>query len=654
MKNSKASSVVCAFRPTFVKWFVSGFIRTLVNRFVALTLATAQIAFAMPLDVLAQATRKSDPATSPSPRKIVANRKVPLVRPPDLTVHFGDEPSTIELMRARVLPEPMRPTSSPSLSDNRAVAQALESYAGVGITNGGVDQLEAFVTSHRSSPWRATLLANLGTIRQDEGYVLSRSSILGGSLGMARYGTDGYSRAVADYAIGERLKQAALFGQEPVLTTRLKELEGRTVRGTAVNRVTSAREALWFLTHAHDQAILSGPEALKAIVRERHPSDTKALGMITGYHPPHEGTSLSELRDLGQRAGLDLEMRFVASVEDVPVFSVVHLKSDHYAMLLARRDNGYVLKDSALGGGLFMSKAALQDEASGYVLLPVTPSQPIGRTVTVDEGQAVFGHCTPGEPFNNEPCIGCWNLPASGPPPPPPPPPGCGAGMPMYRLHPLTAAVLVSDMPLSCTPPRGPSTSFRLRYNQRANWLGQTPDFSHLGPGWRHDWISYVVDNNSSVSPPYTWINVLLRGEGTGQYNSYTGSTHWKTRATLVEVSHDPARYERTLADGTVEVYAFPDRGPSVANRRVFLTELIDPQGQSLTFTYDENIRLVAVTDAIGQVTTLDYDDEVDPLRITSVTDPFERTASMTYDSAGRLQSITDVIGMTSRFAFTR
>jgi RHS repeat-associated protein len=72
-----------------------------------------------------------------------------------------------------------------------------------------------------------------------------------------------------------------------------------------------------------------------------------------------------------------------------------------------------------------------------------------------------------------------------------------------------------------------------------------------------------------------------------------------------------------------------------------------------LTFTYDSSFRLVAVTDALGQVTTLDYLDPLDPLRLTKVTDPFARYATLTYDAGGRLASITDVVGLTSSFVYS-
>ena len=69
-------------------------------------------------------------------------------------------------------------------------------------------------------------------------------------------------------------------------------------------------------------------------------------------------------------------------------------------------------------------------------------------------------------------------------------------------------------------------------------------------------------------------------------------------------------------------------------------------------FTYDTTLRLVAVTDAIGLVTTLSYDLPADATKITKVTDPYGRFAALTYNDAGELASITDVIGMTSSFAY--
>lgn len=84
----------------------------------------------------------------------------------------------------------------------------------------------------------------------------------------------------------------------------------------------------------------------------------------------------------------------------------------------------------------------------------------------------------------------------------------------------------------------------------------------------------------------------------------------------------------------------------------MFRTGVTDPQGLTQTFTYDSQFRLAAVTDAIGQVTTLEYANTADPLKITKITDPFGRTAQFGYNAAGQLSSITDAVGMTSTFAY--
>jgi YD repeat-containing protein len=73
-----------------------------------------------------------------------------------------------------------------------------------------------------------------------------------------------------------------------------------------------------------------------------------------------------------------------------------------------------------------------------------------------------------------------------------------------------------------------------------------------------------------------------------------------------------------------------------------------DPAGAKLTFTYDEELRLVAITEAIGQVTTLSYESAYDPLKITKVTEPFGCFARFDYDAAGTLIRITDMMGLAS------
>jgi YD repeat-containing protein len=143
------------------------------------------------------------------------------------------------------------------------------------------------------------------------------------------------------------------------------------------------------------------------------------------------------------------------------------------------------------------------------------------------------------------------------------------------------------------------------------------------------------------------------RDADAGGFEGYfsIAQSHPLSRAKVTRVSDDPPRYERALPDGTIEVFTQPDRAAIEYNRRVFLTEIIDPQGHSLTYTYDSSLRLVAITDALGQVTTMAYE-HGNPLLLTKVTDPFGRFATIGYDSNGRIQSLTDVANLTSTFVY--
>jgi RHS repeat-associated protein len=129
--------------------------------------------------------------------------------------------------------------------------------------------------------------------------------------------------------------------------------------------------------------------------------------------------------------------------------------------------------------------------------------------------------------------------------------------------------------------------------------------------------------------------------------------------------------FVRNLPDGSAERFTLPLPG-LVIGQQYFMTEVDDPQGNAAKIGYDGSMRIVSVTDAIGQVTTLCYSDSyltqpkqcrqppassapTSKLQVTQVTDPFGRSAYFGYDSTtGHLTSITDVLGIASSFGYTQ
>ena len=589
--------------------------------------------------------------------KVKVNRTVPKVTPPNIDPMFGMNVTTAALMKARVFPEQLIPTSEPTPEDNAALARTLERIA-IAIPQRRGAIIDEYIQDRPTSPWRASLLAAAGTLYAREGYFSRAQAYWTQAWELSRDIDDKKVRVLADYALGESIEQMVKFGQVAKLEARLKESEGREFRGAAGTKVSNGWQGLGMLQNKHHMAVFSGPEALKMYLTVR-PIDNleSAVRAIAKYHASTEGTSMTELRDLASSVGLKLSMWRASSIEAFPIPSVVHLRSQHFTAVVEYKDGRYRLRDPGLGGDLWLTEDALRDESTGFVL---AASRPVGeewRAASDGEGRSAVGHCTPGIPkVSDPPCPFCGGGgPGSGGPPPTllsgAPPSNPDHGMPYYGFHPSAAGLVIEDKPLGYSPPLGPAMSLHLMYNHRNYKTPNTFGYGNVGPLWTFNSLSYVTDNISSPTPPYDSQTVYLRGHGAEVYSSFDVYSTI-SGAELVQVSNDPPRYERRMRDGSVEVFTLPDRAASLASRRIFLTEAIDPQGHTIEYTYDSSFRLIAITDAIGQVTELEYENVSDPDLLTKVTDPFGRSATLGYDADGRLNSITDVAGMTSTFSY--
>jgi RHS repeat-associated protein len=81
----------------------------------------------------------------------------------------------------------------------------------------------------------------------------------------------------------------------------------------------------------------------------------------------------------------------------------------------------------------------------------------------------------------------------------------------------------------------------------------------------------------------------------------------------------------------------------------MYLSSQEDEYGNAVTYERDENGRLLSMTDANGNTTTVTYDDDG---HVTQIEDAFGRILSYTYDEAGRLASQTDISGQTTTYTY--
>jgi RHS repeat-associated protein len=609
----------------------------------------------------------SEPAQGPPAARVTPNRTVPQVAPPKTALESSASPTAQEVFRAQVFAEPLVPIGGePSPAENAALAAALLGYA----KRSGSDDfssLTGFLATHPTSPWRAALLTDLGLEYYNTAHYSLALDAWEKAWPLAKDAMDRKGKAIADRVAGELASMYARLGRMTELEALLKSVAGRAFVGAATEKITGAREGLWMMQNRPEVSFKCGPYALQRILASDSSllasSFTNARAEITSAASTQKGMSLPQVAELSKKIGLNYQMAFRGTLtpslslsdgeraaegrvrSDFIVPSVVHWKVGHYAAMVRQEGDRYLLEDPTFGNAVWATRQTLEAETSGYFLILPGELPPGWRSVDAKEGASVWGKGTTAN--NDDRDNGCDDEQAQ----------VCRAtedcpGMAASSVHLMLVSLNIKDTPVGYSPPVGPPVKFTVRYNQREAYQPANFTYSNFGSKWTCDWISYITDNPSNLLAD---VNYFIRGGGTRTFTGFDTNTQ-----TFAFQQYDQtqlkrtgsASYEMLSPDGSKKVFSQSD-GSIGTSRKIFLTQILDPFGNAVALTYDGNLRIAAIADAIGQVTTLTYSNASDIYKITRVTDPFGRFADFTYDSSGRLTNITDVIGLNSRFIYT-
>jgi YD repeat-containing protein len=561
-------------------------------------------------------------------------------------MNLSPNPATQEICHARLFEEPLAPIGvDPTPVENAALSAALLGYS----KRTGPDDfssLTGFLNDHPESPWNVALLTNLGLEYFHTGHYSKALEAWVRAWEGGTAASDGRGKAVANRAVGELAYMYARLGRMIELGALLQSIEGRAFSGPATERIAGAREGLWNMQNRPETSFRCGPLALQKIMRSLVPANP-GTELIRACASTKQGCSLLQIEELSRKLGLSFQMAFREKDTAIVAPSVVHLKLDHFAAITQEKDGCFLLQDATFGTDAWVTNETLDAEASGYFLIPAKELSDGWRAVTAHEGRTVWGKGSTGtnDPKPHGPCD-----PATGGGDSCPKKDECN-GLAVPRVHLMLVSLNINDEPLGYTPPVGPAVRFTVRYNQREANQPATFVYSNLGPKWTFDWLSYITDNPAS---PDADVKYYIMGGGTRTFTgldvaSQTFAFQQFDQTKLTRKS--PDFYEMLSRDGARKVFARSD-GSIGAERKIFLTQLIDPSGNAVSLSYDSDLRITTITDAIGQITSIFYDHPTDIHKITKVTDPFGRTATFGYDASGRLIRITDVIGLISQFTY--
>ncbi|MFA7484168.1 MAG: hypothetical protein WC314_26975, partial [Vulcanimicrobiota bacterium] len=554
-------------------------------------------------------------------------------------------------------------------ADKEPLAAVLERYAADPRPKSQkVDLLEEFLKEHPGSPWAPSVRVNLGLYYQSTGRFTRTLGHLAQVWTELKDSKDHRLRALADHAFGAYTQTLAHLGRVEELEPLLKSVEGRSFSGSATELVATSREGLYTMQTAPGYSFWCGPAALRRLGRRSGTWTDQQEQALRACLSTSRGTSLLRNRDLSRELGLNYQMAYRQPGSRLITPAVVHWKAGHFAAIF-ESEAGYSVEDDTAGflrDEVRMTKDVLDEEASGYFLIPPGPLPPGWRSVSEEEGKAVWGRGYvsfefDGDATGDDDVIigppgsdkgssssgwsdgdGSRSGSESGT--------GGGGGKPCQKEEPLTNwschAMVVSlrlvDTPVGLSPAAF-SVPFRVTYAQREMGQPAVFDYSNLGPKWTSNWNSFITDERNENGK----VRLYKVGGGTDEY-TFTTST----------VRSDRGPYSQAFLNDTGQGFVLDwpngshDHYSKLIGNRYHLTRRTSPQGNDTRLEYDQLGRLSQIIDPFGRVMSLSYGISEDPLKITRVTDPFGRSAEFTYTADGHLQSITDVIGLTSSFQY--
>jgi RHS repeat-associated protein len=617
--------------------------RDRVIRIVACILAPLQFLVGLPLPILAASSATPGPTTP-------ATAWSSVVLPADLNAPWQPP----EPVRSRTNSAPLTTIPSDRLIPPVAAPKTLlPSAAASRIIPGSLHQSPAFkTTAAELKDWRdretfpatlalvkalqeqptvaAALQLSLGTIWFEKGYFSRAMESFSFAWDASRDNSDPRAYELANEAGLNLAKILARVGRQQELEQVLKALNARRISGPHTEYLQVANAALASMRDLPEHAFKCGPFALLTL-RDALGLTSAGVKSLEEVKSTARGFTLAEVAAMGAEAGVELTPAFRPKGAPLVPGVVIHWRSDHYAAVVAAQGNRWLVRDPTFAQDFLISEAAIDDESSGYFL--IRGDLPPGwRKASAAEATKVFGRGAPG---SSSPEEGSKK-------------PKCPKGMATYYISDFLVSLNITDTPIGYAPPVGPAIAFTLNYNHRGTFSRVGEGISHLGPKWTMDWLAYVEEADSA--------GTIRNYTSDGRIELYPADSitnnkpHYLSGDTMTS-GGSGAPYEQIAPDGTRKVFGRVVTGTGAYPKRL-LTQIIDRFGNAVTLTYDTSDRLVAVTDALGQVSLFTYTDSADSYRITGITDPFDRTAALTYDMAGHLASITDPVGIVSAFSY--
>jgi RHS repeat-associated protein len=543
-----------------------------------------------------------------------------------------------------------------------------------------VADLEQYLKDFPDSPFNPSIRNTLADFNARRGHftkALAHWKITGE---MTAQFSDGPGKQVADQALAMYSRHLLIAGQTEELADFYQQQSSRLLDGGPLS-------AMWNRTFEKLRNVLARPQ-------DSYKCGVFALDRLCSHlglrydqkrllwtHSSPAGLSLAQLEQIGAAVGVQMKAVYAGTNGYFPYPSVIHLRDSHYATLLGRVGERWLVHDPGAKQDMVLFTEDLIEEATGYYLVPegaVTREMSILSEDTAGSVVGRYTSCPPPWEENGECDSGDdleWNdadpeNPAESDCPEPPCPcetGTCEDGMVTWKVSEPYLALWLKDRPLTYRPSKGPLVSPKLLFNQYGETLLHEGSRAVSG-NWRLRWVSVaradLSDPASSLSIYSAAVDLPI---GARQYYTFPplgpgvhavfSTPHHRDGTVLERLSGGGLRLNYRNGRSIIYQYVVDDSdGYSVFYAA---TQFVNRFGYAITLNYQGGNVPRQITDADGRVTTLNYSTVNGTEYFTGVTTPDSRSFSITYGTFGSANwylpaTITDAVGIASSLNYVQ
>ena len=546
-------------------------------------------------------------------------------------------PTDEQLKRSEVLAMPFFQHGESTMEERKDLGILITSYARSSDLS-DIGPILKHCEQYPGSPYGSWLKASAGKAAYWFGAFSKGERLLGEAYGALE------QHKKANNAFGNLVGSELAFLQarmgKPAEDRRslLNKLNSRDMVNVRSHRLRKMANGALDVPEERGHAALCGIRAIYKLGKKlkADPDQLEPLLIFDSSRTDGRGLSLDQLEKLAVDCRINYRKAFRSEGAKLTSPSIVHLKRGHYGILIPTETGRHIFDDLTVGGRLEISDKTLQEESSGYYLVP--ESEPLSEWLPVSAatGRTVFGSGTSlcldqGE---DDPCNDVCE----------------SKGVASYGFNSFRAMLVITDTPFSSRRPKGFEWGMDLTYSEHGKF--DCGDFlPNAGSKWFLPVSSYAVSGGSGYD-----IEVYLpdgRKELHLSDNGTTYETHQMSQAVLTKEGSNTIK--RNLPGGGYILYGNPKTVGSLKYYR--FKEYKYPSGYKWYVsdwygtTYDWKPK--TLSDSFNELCTLVFETESNygGYKLEEIK-YHNKIATLEYNTSGELDTITDTVGIESSFDY--